>query len=103
MPPHSEPSYLPAGVIIPWVEWRGQFQLTEKPPPDTVWVPGPTHKKKLLFNVLFSAATIPPDEINSVSQPGDWIVGSLPLSNGGSVWLQARQAVMSPEEHEGIA
>jgi hypothetical protein len=38
-----------------------------------------------------------------VSQPGDWIVGSLPLSNGETVWLQARQAGISSDERKGIA
>jgi len=41
--------------------------------------------------------------INLVSQPGDWIVGSLPLSTGETVWLQARQAGISSDEHKGIA
>jgi len=57
----------------------------------------------LVFNVLFAAATGPADGINSVSQPGDWIVGSLPLSNGETVWLQARQAGISSDERKGIA
>jgi len=57
----------------------------------------------LVFNVLFSAATVPADGVNLVSQPGDWIVGSLPLSNGETVWVQARQAGISSDERKGIA
>jgi hypothetical protein len=91
-------------VVIPWVKWRGQFQPIGKPPPaDTVWVPGPARKRKLVFNILFSAATVPTNGINLVSQPGDVIVGSLPLSNDETVWLQARQAGISSDERKGIA
>jgi len=90
-------------VIVPWVEWHGEFQPKEKPPSDTVWVPGPAQGMKLVFNVLLSGATTLPDTINSVSQTGDWIVGSLPLSNGETVWVQARQAAMSPDDQKGIA
>ena len=89
--------------MIPWVKWRGQFQPIGTPPADTVWVPGTARKWKLLFNVLFSAANVPAHGINSVSEPGDWIVGSLPLANGETVWLRARQAGMSPDERKGIA
>jgi hypothetical protein len=90
-------------VLVPWIEWHGQFQLKENPPASTVWVPGPEQQRKLVFNVLFSSASTSPEAINSVSQPGDWIVGSLPLSNRGAVWVQARQVAMSPEEQKGIA
>jgi hypothetical protein len=38
-----------------------------------------------------------------VSEPGDWVVGSLPLANGETVWLQARQAGISSDERNGIA
>ncbi len=104
-PPEFTPGWVQGpAVVIPWVKWRGQFQpIGKPPPPDTVWVPGPARKRKLVFNVLFSAATVPADGINSVSQPGDWIVGSLPLSNGETVWLQARQAGISADERKGIA
>jgi hypothetical protein len=37
-----------------------------------------------------------------VSRPGDQILGSLPLSSGETVWLQARQEEMSPDETKGI-
>jgi len=90
--------------VIPWVKWRGQFQpIGRPPPPDTVWVPGPARKRKLVFNLLFAAVTVPAGAINSVSQPGDWIVGSLPLSNGETVWVQARQAGISSDERKGLA
>jgi hypothetical protein len=103
-PPEFTPGWVQGpAVAIPWVKWRGQFQPTGKPPLDTLWVPGPARKRKLLFNVLISAATVPAEGINSVSQPGDWIVGSLPLSNGETVWLQARQAGISSDERKGIA
>lgn len=104
-PPEFTPGWVQGpAVAIPWVKWRGQFQLIgQPPPPDTVWVPGPARKRKLVLNVLFSAAAVPTDGINSVSQPGDWIVGSLPLSNGETVWLQARQAGISSDERKGIA
>jgi len=103
-PPEFTPGWVQGpAVAIPWVKWRGQFQPTGKPPPDTLWVPGPARKRKLLFNVLFSTPTVPAEGINSVSQPGDWIVGSLPLSNGETVWLQARQAGISSDERKGIA
>jgi hypothetical protein len=60
-------------------------------------------ERKLLFNVLFSAPTAPTDGINTVSQPGDIIVGSLPLANGETVWLQARQAGISADERTVLA
>jgi hypothetical protein len=42
-------------VAIPWVKWRGQFHpIGKPPPPNTVWVPGPARKRKLVFNVLFA-------------------------------------------------
>jgi hypothetical protein len=59
-----------------------------------------------LFNGYSSFLELPAvsaDGINSVSQPGDWIVGSLRLSNGETVWLQARQAGISADERKGIA
>jgi hypothetical protein len=104
-PPEFTPGWVQGpAVVIPWVKWRGQFQPIGKPPPaDTVWVPGPARKRKLVFNILFSAATVPTNGINLVSQPGDVIVGSLPLSNGETVWLQARQAGISSDERKGIA
>jgi hypothetical protein len=104
-PPEFTPGWVQGpAVVIPWVKWRGQFQpIGRSWPRDTVWVPGPARKRKLVFNVLFAAATVPADAINSVSQPGDWIVGSLPLANGERVWLQARQAGISSEERKGLA
>ena len=90
-------------VLIPWVEWRGQFQPIEKPPSDTVWVPGPERDNKLVFDILFSAPNVSADEIASVSEPDRSIVGSLPLSDGETVWLRAREAIMSPEEQKGVA
>jgi hypothetical protein len=74
-PPEFTPGWVQGpAVAIPWVKWRGQFHPIGKPPPsDTVWVAGPARKRKLVFNVLFAAATVPGDDINSVSQPGDWI------------------------------
>jgi hypothetical protein len=104
-PPEFTPGWVQGpAVVIPWVKWRGQFQpIGQPPPPDTVWVPGPARKRKLVFNVLFAAATVPADAIKSVSQPGDWIVGSLPLANGETVWLQARQAGISSDERKGLA
>lgn len=54
-------------VEIPWVKWRGEFRPLEKMPPDTVWIPGPRRKRKLLFNVLFSAPDVQVDGIQSVS------------------------------------
>jgi hypothetical protein len=89
--------------MIPWTKWRGQFDLIEKPPPDTLWVPGPARKRKLAINVLFSAPTVPPDGIKLVSEPGDRIVGSLPLSNGETIWLQARQTGISSDERKIFA
>jgi hypothetical protein len=56
-----------------------------------------------MFLVLFSTPGIAADEINSVSQPGDLIVGSLPLANGETVWVQAREAAMSPDEQDRFA
>jgi hypothetical protein len=57
-------------AFIPWVKWRGEFQpIGKPPPPDTVWIPGPARKRKLVFNVLFAAATVPADGVNSVSEP----------------------------------
>lgn len=104
-PPEFTPGWVQGpAVLIPWVKWRGQFKpIGQQPPPDTVWVPGPARKRKLLFNVLFSAVTVPADGIKAVSQPGDLIVGSLPLSNGETVWLQARQAGISSDERTGLA
>src|SRR5215218_1096111 len=104
-PPEFTPGWVQGPALaIPWVKWRGQFHpIGKPPPPDTVWVPGSARKRKLVFNVLFAAASVPADAINLVSQPGDWIVGSLPLSTGETVWLQARQAGISSDEHKGIA
>jgi hypothetical protein len=104
-PPEFTPGWVQGpAVAVPWVKWRGQFQpIGQSPPPDTLWVPGPARKRKLVFNVLFAAATVAADAINSVSQPGDWIVGSLALSNGETVWLQARQASISSNERRGLA
>jgi hypothetical protein len=104
-PPEFAPGWVQGpAVVIPWVKWRGQFQPIGKPlPADTVWVPGPARKRKLVVSVLFSAVTVAASGINSVSQPGDWIVGSLPLANGETVWLQARQAGISLDERKGIA
>src|SRR5215204_3325730 len=53
-------------LVIPWVKWRGQFQpIGKPPPPDTLWFPGPARKRKrkLVFNVLFAAATVPADAL----------------------------------------
>jgi hypothetical protein len=105
-PPEFTPGWVQGpAVVIPWVRWRGQFQPIGRPPPppDTVWVPGPARKRKLVVNLLFAAATVPAGAINSVSQPGDWIVGSLPLSHGEMVWVQARQVGISPDERKGLA
>ena len=43
------------------------------------------------------------DEINSVSEPGDLILGRLLLANGETVWLQARETAMSTEEQAGLS
>jgi hypothetical protein len=103
-PPEFTPGWTQGPtILVPWVKWRGQLQHLENPPIDTVWVPGPARKRKLLFIVLFSAPTVPPDGINLVSEPGDRIVGSLPLSNGETVWLQARQVGISSDERKHIA
>ncbi len=89
-------------VGIPWVTWRDELEPREEIPSDTVWVPGPKRNKKLQFIVLFSSAAVASDGILQVSMPADRIVGSLPMSNGETVWLQARQTEMSPEENKGI-
>jgi hypothetical protein len=103
-PPEFTPGWVQGpAVVVPWVKWHGQFQPIGTPPPaDTVWVPGPPRKRKLVFNVLFAAASIPADGIGSVSKPGDWLVGSLPLAKGETVWLQARQAGISSDEARAL-
>jgi hypothetical protein len=90
-------------VMVPWVSWRDELRSLEEMPADTEWVPGPKRNKKLIFNVLLSAAGVERDA-SSVSRPSDRVLDrSLPMSNGEAVWLQVRQAEMSPDENKGIA
>jgi hypothetical protein len=103
-PPEFKPGWTEGAIVaIPWVKWRGQFRPREKAPPDTIWVPGPARKKKRLFIVLFAGPTVPSDGIKSVARPDDHVVGKLPLSNGETVWLLARQAFILPDERKFIS
>ena len=88
-------------LLIPWVHWVGDFPQIEKLPRDLHWIPGPPEHGKLTVTVLFAAPEVPPDSIQSVSQHGDHILGHLPLSNGETVWLQARWSTMSSSELRG--
>jgi hypothetical protein len=103
-PPEFTPGWTQGpSVVIPWVKWSGELRpMMERPTADTLWMPGPSHKKKLSFNILYSSPKVPSGEIESVSQPGDAILGSLPLSNGEKVWVQAHQQLMTLEERRGI-
>ena len=90
-------------IAVPWVAWRDDLRSLETLPLDTEWVPGPKRNKKVLFNVLISAAGVSSDA-RSVSRPGDRVLDrGLPMSNGETLWLQVRQAEMSPDENKGIA
>jgi hypothetical protein len=88
--------------MSPWVEWFGEYPSLETAPKNTIWAPGPGERQSTAVSVLFSAAGVDPDEINSVSGVGDVILGSLPLANGEHVWLQSRISDMSEAEVEGI-
>lgn len=89
-------------VDVPWVSWRDDLRPKESFPSDVVWFPEPKRNKKVMFNVLFAAGGND-DDAAAVSQPGDRILASLSMSNGETVWLQARQAVMTPDENRGLA
>lgn len=90
-------------VMVPWVTWRDELPLRhEQIPADTEWVPEPKRNKKLLFNLLFSAADVT-ETASAVSRPGDRLLDrSLPLSNGELLWLQVRQTEMIPEDRAWI-
>lgn len=86
-------------VAVPWVTWRDELRSREPLPSDTEWVAGPKRNKKLLFSVLISSPAVTTDA-TSVSRPGDRLLDrSLPMSNGEAIWLQVRQAEMTPEEN----
>ncbi len=85
-----------------------QLRIREIPsretfPADTEWVEGPKRNKRLVFNILFSAGGVT-DTAEAVSQRGDRLLDrSLPMSNGEAIWLQIRQAELTPDENKGIA
>jgi hypothetical protein len=103
-PPEFTPGWThgPA-VIVPWVAWRDELVWKyENYPDDTEWVPEPKRNKKILFNILFSAAGVK-GSAAAVSRKGDRLLDrSLPLANGEAVWLQIRHAEMQPNEVKGI-
>jgi hypothetical protein len=89
--------------VIPWVSWRDDLSPREEFPPDTEWTPAPKRNKKLIFTILFSAAGVS-DDASAVSHPADRLLDrSLPLRNGEKLWLQVRQAEMSPDDNNGVA
>jgi hypothetical protein len=90
-------------VIVPWVAWRDELVWKyEDYPDDTEWVPEPKRNKKILFNILFSAAGVTVSAA-AVSRKGDRLLDrSLPLANGEAVWLQVRHAEIQPDEVKGI-
>jgi hypothetical protein len=103
-PPEFTPGWThgPA-VIVPWVTWRDELVWKyEDYPDDTEWVPEPKRNKKILFNILFSAAGVT-DSAAAVSREWDRLLDrSLPLANGEAVWLQVRHTEMQPDEVKGI-
>jgi hypothetical protein len=102
-PPEFTPGWTQGpAILLPWVPWRDELKSFEEATSDTEWVPPPKRNKKLLFNILISAAGVT-DDASAVSRPGDRLLDRhLPMANGEAVWLQTRQAEMSPEENAGI-
>jgi hypothetical protein len=90
-------------VVIPWVEWAGEFDLRQKPKNlDKVqWFVAPKAGEKLCFMVLFAAKR--DADIAEVSTAGD-LHGTerLQLKNGDTVWLQARYLPLGPGEPEHL-
>jgi hypothetical protein len=41
--------------------------------------------------------------VSEVSEAGDTFIGPLSLRNGHTVWLQARQGPMLPDDYSGVA
>ena len=91
-----------ASVMIPWVSWRDQIPIREHAPEDTEWVPEPKRNKKLVFQLLLSAADVE-DDVRAVLRLGDSrLTRSLRLSNGEALWLAVRYQEMAPEEGQWI-
>jgi hypothetical protein len=85
-------------VLFPWVPWWPGLPSAEIPPDDVVWLPCPDDRSRVQVVVLISAPGIGQDGAVKVSQPGDRILGPLPMSNGKNLWLQTRKAKLTDTE-----
>lgn len=89
-------------ILLPWVRWVEQPRHREDLPRKLEWIPGPRKRGKLMINILFAAPEVELDKVDTVSLPGDSIIGNIKLKNGETVWLQARWRPMLREETDSI-
>jgi hypothetical protein len=89
-------------ILLPWVRWADDPRHRETLPRGVEWIRGPRRRGKLMINVLFAGTSVEADGINTVSRPGDALIGSFQLGNGETVWLQARWRPMHADEIASI-
>jgi hypothetical protein len=52
---------------------------------------------------MISAPGVGPDGAEKVSQPGDMMLGPLPMSNGNHLWVQVRKTKLTGNEIQTFA
>jgi hypothetical protein len=90
-------------ILFPWVPWWPGMPSNETPPADVVWIPCPDDRSRVQVAVMISTPGNGLDEAKKVSQAGDTLIGSLPMSNGKNVWLQVRRTKLTGKEIRTLA
>lgn len=91
-------------VIVPWMSTKDPLPLDHlEQLEDVQWFPNARSSNKVMFTVLISGVTASRGDLGTVLREGDRLVGSLPLTNGETVWLSYREDSLTSYEEKHFA
>lgn len=86
-------------MIVPWMSTKDPLPVDHlEQLEDVQWFPTARSSNKVMFTVLISGVTASRDDLGTVLREGDRLVGSLPFTNGETVWLSYRQDSLTSYE-----
>ncbi len=102
-PQEFAPGWTPSvAILVSSIEARRAFNKAKIEDRRIHWFSSPAQGKKLLFKVLFSRRGCSTHDLESISDPGDRLVGRVSKRNGEIVWLVLREEDLTPLEIEKI-